>query len=149
MYIEMVESESEVRIVVPLGIRIPFWAGAIGKVMLAHMKDEEKEQVIRKLIHDEVKTYPTGQVLHISELTDELNDIRKKGYAIGSGERVPGAYAVAAPIFAKDYRVAGAISLHGPTPRFTLELALSNAPAVCEAARKISLQMGADLGSRM
>jgi IclR family KDG regulon transcriptional repressor len=143
MYIEMVESESEVRIVVPLGIRIPLWAGAIGKVMLAHMKDEEKEKIIRKLVHEGVKTYPTGQALHISELENELNDIRNQGYAIGSGERVPGAYAVAAPVFDKDSQVAGAISLHGPTPRFTLELAISSAPVVCEAAHKISLQMGA------
>ena len=143
MFIETVESESEIRIIVPLGLRIALWSGAIGKVMLAYMQDEEKEQVISKLTQDGVKVYPTGLALRISELADELRDIEKQGYAVGSGERVPDAYAAAAPIFNKGGRVTGAISIHGPAPRFTLDSAISNAPPVCDAARKISLQMGA------
>ncbi|AQA23466.1 bacterial transcriptional regulator family protein [Rhodococcus sp. MTM3W5.2] len=64
--------------------------------------------------------------------------IRKAGYAVTHGERELGASAVAAPILAADGRVLAALSIGGPTSRFTADRVGSYVDAVTESAAEIS-----------
>jgi DNA-binding IclR family transcriptional regulator len=50
----------------------------------------------------------------------ELENVRKKGYAIIIDELEEGLVAVAAPIRVDDGRVVGAVSISGPSPRLTM-----------------------------
>ena len=52
-------------------------------------------------------------------LLSELENVRKKGYAIITDELEEGLVAVAAPVRENDGRVVGAISISGPSPRLT------------------------------
>lgn len=142
MYIEQLQSSSEIRHVVELGRRFPLWNGAPGKAMLAFLETDMVEQVLDGLARSKVRTFASGQPIIVEALRDELPAIRGRGYALSSGERVLGTSAVAAPVFGQFHRVVGAVSVSGPLPRFTVKLANGYAPAVVQTARTISLQLG-------
>ena len=80
----------------------------------------------------------SGEPIDADKLRTEIVKIRKKGYAVSSGERVLGGSGVAAPIFNRYRRVIGCISATGPSPRFTYETADRYGPLVQELADGIS-----------
>jgi IclR family acetate operon transcriptional repressor len=143
VYIEQVESNSELLMKAELGKRYPLWCGAQGKAMLAYMEDSEIEAVIDNLIQSGVPVLASGQVLNMNDLREELAEIRRQGFAVSFGERVQGTAAVAAPIFGHDNRVAGAISVGGPQNRFSVEISKHYGAMVSKAAKDINLRLGA------
>lgn len=86
-----------------------------GKVMLAHMPEEF------------VKEYLSMPMIALTEYTitdpdalrEELVRIRLRGYGIDDQENAIGLRCVAVPILARNGSVVGAMSVSGPSPRFT------------------------------
>lgn len=108
--IQAVESNEPVRNVANLGKVYPLYIGAAGKVLLAYADESMVEQVFQDatIPHD----------FNRSELRNQLEDIRRDGYAISIQERDAGAAALAAPIFGRNHFLA-ALSVSGPVSRFT------------------------------
>ena len=142
IYTEQVEGSHEVRMITGLGKRFPLWAGAHGKCILAFLEPEEIEEVMENLANSPAKILASGQLLEIDHLSKELVKIRKQGYATSLGERVVGAAAVAAPIFSKDNKVAGALSVAGPQHRFTADILKRYGSLVSQAAKNASIELG-------
>lgn len=142
MYIAQLPGTYEVRHVPELGKRFPLWAGGGGKVIWANLEGREAEVVFDSLIKSGVRTLASGQILDIGRLRVELEEIRKRGFAVTVGERVPSFCGVSAPVFDSEHRVVGVVSVGGPLPRFGFEEAMRLGPTVSEAARKISLHLG-------
>lgn len=142
MYIEQIQCDHELRQIVEVGKRMPLWAGAPGKAILAYMEEKEIEAVIKALKKSGVRVLASGQVVDIDKLRQELGQIRQQGYSITSGERTSGLHAVAAPIFGGDHRILGAISTGGPEARFTMDMAIRYGPLLNEIGEKISLRLG-------
>ena len=138
IFIESLESPQTIRFVTPLGIPIPLSLGATGKVILAYMEDFEKEQAISNLKKTRQKTYASGKAIDIQKIKDDLEEIRKRGFAVSIGERTAEAVAVTAPVFKKNAGAVGAIGAVGPVSRFTKDIAFSFGHLVSEAASKIS-----------
>ena len=142
IYVEQLPSHNEVRHFVQLGIRVPLWCGAPSKVMLAYMEENEVGVVMENLRKSGVTILASGQAVDSDSLREELANISRQGFAVTVGERVAAVAGVAAPIFDRHHRVVGAISVSGPLPRFSADLATSYGPLVGQAASKISLQVG-------
>lgn len=141
IYVEQVRSHHELQHIVELGKRMPLWVGAPGKAMLAYLEETEIEQVIDRLKESGIRFFASGQGIDIDKLREELAETRNRGFSTSSGERIAGTNAVAAPIFNRDHRVVGAISIGGPAPRFSLEVATGYGPLIKEMADKITLQL--------
>jgi DNA-binding IclR family transcriptional regulator len=142
IYVESIESLHLVRYVAPLGKRLPLWAGATGKVILAHLEEGERERVIDDLRKSGLHVYASGEAVDADRLVEELAKIRREGFAVSTGERVAAVTAVAAPIFDHNHRITGAMCVTGPLPRFTPEIAADYGPLVSQRATKISQQLG-------
>lgn len=138
MFIDQIQGCHEVRLVVDLGKRLPMWSGTAGKAMLAYLAESETAAVLDNIRRSGPQVLASGKVLDVDRLTEELAETRNRGFAVTSGERLLGATGAAAPIFAHDHRVIGAISVGGILPRFTPERATSCGPLVAQAARAIS-----------
>lgn len=145
MYIDQIPGMHEVRQIVELGKQYPLWCGAPAKSMLAYVDESEVEAVMDNLRRAGIQVFASGQLVDIDRLRAELVEIRRRGWVVSSGERVPMTTAVAAPIFDRYHRACGAISVAGPLPRFTIDLATRYGEMVSQAARDISLRLG-DLG---
>jgi IclR family transcriptional regulator, acetate operon repressor len=142
MYLKQVPGIHEVRQTVELGKLYPLWNGAPGEAILAYLEESEINIVIDKLRDSRMKVLASGQVLVVEELRKSLEEIREKGFAVSIGKRIPGAVAVAAPIFDFNSQVIGAVSIGGPSSRFTLEVAIQTGPSVSGAAKNISMRLG-------
>jgi len=69
---------------------VPTHKGSSGKVWLAFLPDAEREEIINK--HKNV-------INNITKLKEEIETVRKKGYATSIEEVYPGVNAIAAPLF--------------------------------------------------
>jgi DNA-binding IclR family transcriptional regulator len=87
--------------------------------------------------------YTDTTITSLEELKEELKQVAEQGYAIDNEEMDTGVRCVAAPI--RDYtrRIVGAISLSGPSMRFTDERIREElVPLVMDAANTLSTRLG-------
>jgi IclR family pca regulon transcriptional regulator len=137
VYIERLRSAGDlVHLDLTVGSRLPAYATAMGKAILAFLDEEES----RKLI-DQMNLMPfTPQTITTKKvLRKELQIIRQKGYAINNQETFLGIRALAAPIFVDD-KVEAALGISFPINRTegnNLEPTLIE--EMMDIARKVSI----------
>ncbi len=136
-------SMSPVRHVLRAGNRQPLWTGASGKVILANMDEQKIEEILSEVSKSEVPITASGQEINIDSLKNELDEIKRNGYAISLGERTAITAAIGAPIFEHN-KVIGSIIVTGPLPRFDKDLAIKYSVPLVEAAKKISMRLGSN-----
>ena len=139
MYIDQIESRHELRQVAELGTRMPLWLGGAGKAILAHLEEDEVEEVLKQA---KGKFFVSGKPVNLQRLRRELKEIRRQGFAVSCGERLPGINMVAAPIFDRNRQVVGTLCVGGPDLRFTRDGAIRCAPLVSKIAKEISFKLG-------
>jgi DNA-binding IclR family transcriptional regulator len=110
------ETTHPVRLVTAVGSRLPAFASASGRVMLADLPEHEVEAMYAG---SELVT-PTGRRLNgLTELLAILEDARRAGYAENVDETALGLHCIAVAV-GPPGRVAGAITLCVPTGRMDL-----------------------------
>lgn len=137
--VERLESPETVRIVARVGRRIPLYAGSAGKVFLAYLPDARRDEILADI---ELVPMTKRTITDLDELKINLHKIRRQGYAVSKGEWVLEASGVAAPIFDQFGRIAAALTISGPSQRFTEEKIHEIAALVTPAAEKISRELG-------
>jgi DNA-binding IclR family transcriptional regulator len=130
--VEECESAQEIRRTLPLGQRAPLLRGATAKAILAFLPDAEAVHVLGA-VRTADDDGPSAQ---------ELHDIRSLGYAFSMSERVPGGAAISVPIRDRTEQVCAALSISGPSFRFTPARAIRCAPALLRAADDIAAALG-------
>ncbi len=138
VYIDQVTPDRDIKMVVQLGRPFPLHTGASSKALLAFLPLEEQDEYLTS--HDLLPMTP-NTITDPKRLREELKQIRANGYATSFGERDSSAGSVAAPIFGRDDRLLGVISISGPAERFRSE-ADSAAQSLLAATRSVSMRMG-------
>jgi IclR family transcriptional regulator, acetate operon repressor len=108
-----VESQHPLRFIQPVGARIPLYCTSTGKVMLAFARDLHEE--VARL--GELNRLTPTTITSPRELLHDLEEIRKRGFSINRGERIPGVYGVAAPVLTTDGVASTALAVQGPEIR--------------------------------
>lgn len=86
------EARKSMKITARPGTAIPLLAGAVGKVLLAQMKEEEARQTIRRLT---LPRYTPASIVDEERFLDEIRKVRQTGVAVDRGEYLSGVNAVA------------------------------------------------------
>ncbi len=94
-----------------INVLFPFHASASGKMLLAYLNDEEREELMEGY---EFKPFTDNTVRDKNALYKELEDIRVKGYSIEIDEYGDGISCIAAPLF-KSGKLFGTISVMAVT----------------------------------
>ncbi|GAM08986.1 putative HTH-type transcriptional regulator YagI [Geobacter sp. OR-1] len=140
VYLDTVETDLTVRVVPRVGSRLPAYCTAAGKVQLAYMTDEELDNYIPG---KELKRYTPNTIIDREEFKKHLAMVADQGYAVDNEELDIGVRCVGAPI--RDYtrRIIGAVSISGPSMRFTDErIEKELIPLVRKAGEEISTKLG-------
>lgn len=140
VYLDVVETDLTVRVVPRVGSRLPAYCTAAGKIQLAYMTDEELDHYLPA---KELKRYTANTITDRDEFKTHLARIVEQGYAIDNEEMDVGVCCVAAPI--RDYtrRIIGAVSISGPSMRFSKErMEKELIPLVQRAGEDISTKLG-------
>jgi DNA-binding IclR family transcriptional regulator len=103
-----------VRYVIPMGVQLPLWVGASGKVLLSGSSPAFVSEVLRAAGKDDG---------FARRLEAQLARVREIGHAVSRDEREQGVASVAAPIRGRGGRTIAALAISGPSPRFTEERA--------------------------
>jgi DNA-binding IclR family transcriptional regulator len=123
------ESPQALRHVVHVGDELPLWAGATAKVLLR----DASPALLARVARD--SPYGPG---HVKRLQEWIAEAAVAGYARSHGERDEGLSAVAAPILGRSGSVVAALSLSGPTLRFTDARIAEFAGEVKRMAKQVS-----------
>lgn len=101
------------------------------------------ERQIRRIIDRHgLERYTENTITDESALFEELERIKKQGYAVNDEEEIIGFRAVAAPTKASDGDVVGSISVAGPTRVFDDDLLTEEFPEkVVNAANMIQVNI--------
>ncbi|HEY65165.1 MAG TPA: IclR family transcriptional regulator [Caldilineae bacterium] len=133
------ESKHSIRLYAEIGRRAPLHVGGVPKVLLAFMPREERERWLRDgplpRINERTITDP-------QQLEKVLERIRQNGYAVEADDLDLGAHSIAAPIRDHTGRVVAAVSVAGPSQRFTPDKIQEFIKLVCRAADEISARLG-------
>ena len=139
MNIDGAASPRPIRYVGRIGRRTPCHCTAAGKVLLAYLPPETRQQILSApLVRFTEKT-----IVDFDTLTQELTKIHQQGYAITHEEHQEDLSAVAAPIFDHTEQVIAAVTVSGPTYR----IGPGEIEALVEAVLDIAHQISAGLGS--
>jgi DNA-binding IclR family transcriptional regulator len=137
-YIEIIRGTRALTISAAVGQRLPAHATASGKLFLAHLPENQMNEILDQ----PMQTFTEKTITLPEELRAQLVEICKQGYAIDREEYEPGVCAVAAPIFNRSGKIIAAIGGPSPISRMTDERIVQIAEAFKGAAKEISHRMG-------
>ena len=138
IYVDKVESDQLIRYSAGVGDRRPLHATSTGKAILAFLPVAQREAIVDAL---PLARHTERTVTSPAALRASLEEIQRTGVCVSLDEMVRGASGVAAPIFDRHGRVAGACTIGGPTDRVRPRLR-QLAAEVKETARSISALLG-------
>jgi len=117
VYLDTIEGSCPMRMISPLGERIPAHAAAAGKALLSLRSDAEIEALYQ---HEPLQSYTWRTIISLADLRREIDEVRHLGIAHDTEEFVEGLCCVAVPV-ADRLGHAAAISVSIPTARMTVE----------------------------
>ena len=127
-----------------VGTRWPAHATSTGKVLLAAALESDRE-LLRRMARragGRLRGITPGTIRSASRLAAELSRVSKQGYSTAIGELEAGYIALGAPVRRHDGSVVAAISLGGPSTRFTDGRLPGLIRAVRDSAGRISQRLG-------
>jgi DNA-binding IclR family transcriptional regulator len=116
VYIEKKESPYSMRISTRIGQQLPLYCTAVGKAILAFLRDDEIQEYIGRV---RLKPFTDKTLKSKKELYEQLASIRDKGCAYDIEELENGVICVAVPLISPEKIPAGGLSVSGPSIRMT------------------------------
>ena len=120
------------------GYKIPFHATSGGKVIAAHLPDDEVET----LLTSNLPTLTPATITNANSLRHQLQQVRSQGYATSFDEIEEGLHAISAPICNHEGSVIACVSVSGPSYRLTRSRIVEVSPQVIQTADQISREFG-------
>lgn len=139
LYVEKVENNAFVKFSTYVGQRQLLHVTAVGKVMAAYMPEEQLTECIRIKGLPE-KTQKT--ITNVQDFRNELEAIRKQGYAVEDEEGEIGIRCIGAPIFDHQHQLKAAISITA----LRTDLLIHDIPSIGEKIKTTALQISSNLG---
>lgn len=93
--LDIVESRQDLSITAPVGSTIPLFAGAVGKVFLASMSQEQASKLVKS---KGLPRFTENSIVDTELYFKELMQVRDQGFAVDDEEYILGVRAVASPL---------------------------------------------------
>jgi len=141
LYIDKVAlNQTGLQMMSRVGSRIPLHSSSVGKVLAAHLDEDELDRIINATgLARQTKNTITNPL----RFKKHIKNVKTKGYAIDDEENEKGIRCVAAPIRNENELVIGAMSISDPAIRLTLEIIQDSLKdRVCETALTLSRKVG-------
>jgi DNA-binding IclR family transcriptional regulator len=124
-------SRQPMRTATGVGHTFPLPNGASGKVLVA-WAPERLELIERRLV----------DAAERDELRAALKQVREQEYATSEGETIPGASAIALPIFGPNGDVRASVNVTGPAGRWTKQQMEHHRQELSDEVGQVSAQLG-------
>lgn len=138
VYIDMLEPGRPLRANARIGHRHPAHSTSLGKAMMAFLPDADALALSSDLPQRTINTLTDAD-----KLRRQVDDVRRRGYAIEVGENEDGLMCIGVPILDRTGYPVAAMSLSAPERRMRPELTAVAADALKGAAKRISTHLSA------
>jgi IclR family acetate operon transcriptional repressor len=136
--VERMDSKHPLRLVQPIGTRVPMHASSTGKAMLAYLPERE----IEHYIDGGLPLVAANTIVDPEAFRAELKKIREQGFAVALEELADGIVSVAASIRPGDRgRPVASMSISGPSARITQERRESYGRKIVRAVADVSARL--------
>lgn len=146
VYVERIQAGlARLAVDVRVGNRVAAFSTALGRAILSQMPVSEQRAVLESEAMQRLTSHTETE---IEKVLERIAEARAHGYAVSDQETVAGLRVIAAPITDADGYPIAALSASAPAFGRTLDEFIGDArDQVCEAARKLSLALGAAGGT--
>jgi len=93
--LDVVEPRTELKITAPIGTTLPLLAGAVGKIFLSKLDEQEAKRIIKTR---GLTRFTENSITNTERYLQEIRAARESGFATDDEEYILGVRAVAAPI---------------------------------------------------
>jgi IclR family acetate operon transcriptional repressor len=138
--LDRAEPDRELKVVAPLGRRLPPFAGSVAKALLAELPAAEAEVLVRA---HPLPVFTLRSIAQPTRYLKELARVRRDGYALDDEEYLPGVRAASASLSDRRGRAIGTLSVVGVSVRLESERLHELGPQVAAAAAAVSRRLGA------
>lgn len=135
VYLDRVETREPLRFYLHAGSRVPVHASASGKMILSQLSPAQRR---RLLAHAPLVRHTPNTITDLGRLEEQLERIRRDGYALDDEEFLPGLVCAAVLVPTEQERSNLCVALQAPIVRLTTEQAASLVPALRRAALAMS-----------
>ena len=139
IYVEKLESPQLPCTISRIGVSVPLYCTAVGKILLAYLPADEQARVLRQI---EPKFRTAHTIRNTEELQKQIDRVRRCGYSFDLEENEPQVRCVAAPIWDHSGNVNASLSVSGPARRMPMSRLREIAPIIQEAGIRISRELG-------
>jgi DNA-binding IclR family transcriptional regulator len=139
LYLDRVECDRAVRMVSPVGARLPAHCTALGKAMLAALDDAD---LAARFKGRKLTRLTDRSATDFADLTARLAHVRQSGYAVDDEEVEPGLRCIGAAVHDRAGAVVAAVSLSAPVDRLPHHRVEDVARQVRRAADAVSAELG-------
>jgi DNA-binding IclR family transcriptional regulator len=139
LYLDKVDSPRSVGVISKIGQRGPVYCTALGKVLLAHLPEEERSRIIKQV---KFHRFTPRTITSPRKLIQELTGIKKRGHALDRREIEEEVECIAAPIRDHTGKVIASLSVSGPQKKIQTVLERQVVGEVRKAASLISSRLG-------
>ena len=138
VYVDKIETPNPIGLKSQIGKRLPLYCTSGGKALLAHNSEQFIQHYMgsTQLIQCTPKTLTTPQAL-----MEELERIRRQGYALDDEEHHINITCIAVPILNHRQEIQASISIAAPSYRFSVQQALKYKDLLMASAQSIAMQL--------
>ena len=137
--LERIEAQKAIRMSLERGSSLPLHAGASSKILLAYQENSFVESMVREV---GLERFTPNTITDLERLKEELEAIRRRGFAFSDQEVDLGAKAISAPILDQKGRIIAGLSVAGPSERIN-ERSMQQ---LCELVKGYAQRISHDLG---
>lgn len=139
IFIEQAQGDHTFRFILSPGKSFELHCSAPGKAIMAYLPNTVRD---RYLSYMAFERFNSRTITTREAYLEELEKVRKAGYAMDNEEELNGVICVGAPIFNYTGYPCGAIWISGPKDRLTKEIFRSTVAEIKEVVQSISVELG-------
>ena len=135
-YSDRVETKAPLRLQFSIGMRVPLYCTASGKLYLSTLPKSRRKSVISKL---HLEKHAKNTITDLDLLLAEIDMIDKRQVSIDNQELYDDVIAIAVPIKDKHGRFYSSLAIQAPVSRISADSSDRYLPLLQEAAQELSL----------
>jgi DNA-binding IclR family transcriptional regulator len=139
LYLNKIESPHNLKLDTPMGKMDPLHCTGLGKALLSGLTDQELEAYCESV---ELTKRTSKSIVDPHALIEHIRQVREQGVAFDFEEFDKGVHCMAGPIYNHAKRVAAAISVSGPSVRFTRQVIKNLKPHLAECCTAVAEKLG-------
>lgn len=137
--LEQVSSSYPVKLFVEQGTQFYLHSSVGGKCILAHLPTDQRDKILKKLT---LTKFTKNTIVSKKIFREELNEVKKLGYAFDNGEDIQGIHCIGAPIFNEHGYPVAALWITAPHGRLPHDEFNSKGKIIAKYALEISVKLG-------